>query len=446
SATVNPDFSQIEADAPQVTVNQRFPLFFDEKRTFFLEGAEVFRPLYSAAQRIVDTRQIVDPDWGLKLTGKIGSNTIGVLSASDNAPGLRLQPNDPNFGKNALYNVFRYARDVKRNATFGFTLTDRRFAGSSNTVGVVDGRLRFGGGSHLFSYQISYSKTKDINGTERAGAQTYFVYNFDNGKWDFTSSQSGMARNFAAQTGFIRRTGFLRSYYVVGHTYRPKEKSWWVKVRPFVVALAFRNSAGKLDESFFDPGVDMVFAHGLSLYTYLSIRTDNFAGRNLPSRSYNARWTFNRYQRFSASGDIEIGTDANFDPARPEVGKLLSNELNFTVKPFSRLNSEFLWIKNSLTSRRDETRLFAQDIFRNRTIYQFNVSNAVRSIIEYDTRERRISASLLYGYTPRPNTALYVGYGDLLFNGPDPLTNQRRPGLTRQSRTLFVKGSYNFRF
>ena len=111
-----------------------------------------------------------------------------------------------------------------------------------------------------------------------------------------------------------------------------------------------------------------------------------------------------------------------------------------------RLNSEFLWLKSSLSSQTDDDRLFAQDIYRNRTVYQFSRFHAVRSIADYDTLERRIGLSLLYGYTPRPNTAFFVGYGDALFNGFDPLFETRRAGLIRQSRSLFAKVSYNFRF
>jgi hypothetical protein len=97
SVAINPDFSQIESDTPQVNVNQRFPLFFPERRPFFLEGDEYFRS--PGALTFVDTRQIVDPDWGVKLTGKIGKNGIGLMSASDRAPGLRLPPSHPDFGK-----------------------------------------------------------------------------------------------------------------------------------------------------------------------------------------------------------------------------------------------------------------------------------------------------------------------------------------------------------
>ena len=447
SATVNPDFSQIENDVPQVSVNQRFPLFFPERRPFFQEGAEVFRSFYSAAPRIIDTRQIVDPDWGIKLTGKIGKNTIGFLSASDNAPGLRVLPTDENFGKNASFNIFRYSRDIFDQSNVGFSLTDRRFAGSSNTVGTFDGRIRFGEGKQLFAYQVSYSKTEDLDGTNRAGSQMYFVYNYEDRKWDFGTSQSGAGRNFRAQTGFIRRTGFLRSYGYVGRTFRPQEKSWWVKARPFVVALAFRNNDGNFDESFFDPGVDLEFARGISVYTYFSTRRDNFLGKGYTTRAFVNIFTINAFKRFAVSGEIETGTGVNFDPARAEIGSLLNGNLTLTLRPFSKLNSEFLWLKSSLKSRNDGgENLFAQDIYRNRTVYQFNRFNAVRSIVDYDTLERRIGLSLLYAYTPKPNTALFIGYGDALYNGFDPLSGTRQSGLFRQSRSLFAKVSYNFRF
>jgi hypothetical protein len=446
SATINPDFSQIENDVPQVSVNQRFPLFFPERRPFFQEGAEVFRGFYSAAPRVIDTRQIVDPDWGIKLTGKIGKNTVGFLSASDNAPGLRVLPTDENFGKNAQFNILRLSRDIFSQSSVGFSLTDRRFAGSNNTVGTLDGRIRFGEGKQLFAYQVSYSKTTDLDGTRREGAQHYFVYNYEDRKWDFGTSQSGAARNFRAAAGFIRRVGYLRSYGYVGRTFRPKEKSWWVKARPFVVALALRDQNGNFDETFFDPGVSLDFARGISVYTYFSTRRDSFLGRGYTTRAYVNRFSINAFKRFAASGVLEIGSGVNFDPARPEIGSLFNNELRVTLRPLTKLNSEFLWLKSSLKSRADGEDLFAQDIYRNRTVYQFNRFNSVRSIVDYDTLQRRIGLSFLYAYTPRPNTAVFVGYGDALFNGIEPLNGQRQSGLFRQSRSLFAKFSYNLRF
>ena len=82
-AALNPDFAQVEADQLVVTANQRFPIFYDEKRPFFLEGNDIFR----TAIKVVHTRTIIDPDFALKLTGKRGRNSFGLLWASDNAPG-----------------------------------------------------------------------------------------------------------------------------------------------------------------------------------------------------------------------------------------------------------------------------------------------------------------------------------------------------------------------
>src|SRR5215213_8826281 len=132
-AAINPDFAEIEADAPVVTANQRFPIFFEEKRPFFLEGKEIFQsplqPFYS--------RTIVDPDFAAKLTGKIGKTSFGFLGASDNAPGNYSEDErgDPIIGpriapfvdENALFSVLRLKRDIGRENSLGFFGTARIF-------------------------------------------------------------------------------------------------------------------------------------------------------------------------------------------------------------------------------------------------------------------------------------------------------------------------------
>ena len=111
-ATVNPDFSQVESDAFQVEVNQRFPIFFSEKRPFFMEGAGLFNlagngqgdasMLYA-----VHTRRIVDPIFGAKLTGSSGRVTFGSLTAVDQSPGRTIDPLDRLNGEEKLFQVAR---------------------------------------------------------------------------------------------------------------------------------------------------------------------------------------------------------------------------------------------------------------------------------------------------------------------------------------------------
>ena len=97
--TVNPDFSQIESDAAQIEVNQRFPLFYSERRPFFLEGQEIFN--IPAPVTLIHTRTIVDPAFGGKLTGKVGRTSLGVLVANDEAPGKVMLPGQAGFDQNA---------------------------------------------------------------------------------------------------------------------------------------------------------------------------------------------------------------------------------------------------------------------------------------------------------------------------------------------------------
>src|SRR5207253_7342399 len=143
--TLNPDFAQVEADETVVTANQRFPIFFQEKRPFFLEGIDIFQ----TALQAVHTRAIVDPDVAIKLTGKRGRNTFGILLASDNAPGNftaeeKTDPVNARFvGKNAYIAVLRLKRDIgKKDSSIGLLATSYNFIEKHNQLLAIDGRFR----------------------------------------------------------------------------------------------------------------------------------------------------------------------------------------------------------------------------------------------------------------------------------------------------------------
>jgi hypothetical protein len=443
SAAVNPDFSQIEADTPQVDVNQRFPLFFPERRPFFLEGDEVFRS--QGLLTFVNTRQIVDPDWGVKLTGKIGRNTIGLLSASDRAPGLRVAPSHPEFGEKASFNILRYGRDVLRDSRVGVFLADHRFAATRNTVFAADGQLRFRG-VNTVGFQLARSSTVGADGRTRPGSATYGWYEHRGRHRRLSVTDLRVTRGYGAKTGFVRRTGYHQNNANLGYEFQAKEKSWWVSIRPFVVPRYLRTDEGLVDESYVDPGFDIKLARGVSLYVYHSFHKDSFRGREYPYRFSVVNYTVNSFRRVAFSGSVQWGEGVNFDPANAKVGRAWNSQTDVTLRPNSNLIVNLLHVKSNLRDGETGGRLFNQDIFRTRTTYQLTRFNAVRAILDYDTARRQAGASLLYAYTPRPNTALFVGYNDLLFNGLDPLAGTRARGLFRQRRALFAKLSYNFRF
>ncbi|PWT90141.1 MAG: hypothetical protein C5B54_07740, partial [Acidobacteria bacterium] len=121
--TFNPDFSQVESDVPQVTVNQRFEVFFPEKRPFFLENAQYFEtPL-----DLVFTRRIADPQYGARLTGKSGPYTIAEMFTNDEAPGKQQIGDTPPSGDNAYFGIVRFTRDIATQSYVGALFTNRTF-------------------------------------------------------------------------------------------------------------------------------------------------------------------------------------------------------------------------------------------------------------------------------------------------------------------------------
>ena len=158
----NPDFAQVEADAPISTANLRFPVFFPEKRPFFLERIEIFQ----SGLQVVNTRAIVDPDVAAKLTGRRGKNTFGIMYASDNGTPGNLSKDDredllicqmerQNVGafdlcsneriadQNAEIGVFRFKRDIGNQNNLGFMATTYNFVDKHNHTAGFDGRWRF---------------------------------------------------------------------------------------------------------------------------------------------------------------------------------------------------------------------------------------------------------------------------------------------------------------
>lgn len=449
SGTVNPDYSQIESDVPQIDVNQRFPLRYAEKRPFFYEGAQFFRS--PGLMNFFESRQIVDPNWGSKLTGKIGRNTIGVLASGDNAPGQRVAPGAPGDGDQSAVLVTRYQRDILQNSTIGGFVTDYRFASERNSVVAVDGQLRRALNTVGFQASRSWSDTPASGAT--SGFGTYVWYDFVGRHWRVFVNDQRTSADYDSKVAFIRRRGFAMQSTTLGYEFQSPTSSWWVRVRPFVVARRLETDAGLVDESYVDPGFDIRLARDISIYTYYSFRQDAFQGREYPYQFFANNLTMNTFKKVTLATRLIVGEGVNFDPARTMVGEALDASATVTVKPIAALDSEFLVLNSQLRAPSEGhpvtvasgALLFRQTIYRNRTNYQFTREHGVRSIAEYNTFSRQLSLSLLYSWAPRPVTAVYIGYGDLLDRDPLPGESvHQRDELQRVRRTLFVKISYGF--
>src|SRR5215472_14862665 len=163
-ATINPDFSQVESDQPQITVNQRFAVFFPEKRPFFLENSNYF----TSPIDLVFTRNIGHPEFGLRLTGKSGPWALGLLATDDRAPGEALPPTDPHAGDRATYTIARVSRDILEQSTVGAIFTDREFGGGYNRVGGMDANIKLNQNWRIQGAAVT-SSTLNVDSTHSAG-------------------------------------------------------------------------------------------------------------------------------------------------------------------------------------------------------------------------------------------------------------------------------------
>jgi Domain of unknown function (DUF5916)/Carbohydrate family 9 binding domain-like len=254
-AAYNPDFAEIEADAPVVTANQRFPIFFQEKRPFFLEGADTFQ----APLQTFYSRTIIDPDIAAKLTGKIGKNSFGILYASDNAPGnysdderedlrrCELQrAADPSIvcsiekfvDKNATFGVVRLKHDVGANSNLGFFGTLRTFPGQSNFTGGFDGTFKIDPRT-TFVFQAVATKSRrnfynpETDSSEHRngdGLGYYASLDFTkkNNGWYFEAQ--GRSEDYRADAGFTPRVNTNSLFFANRLSTEPNSKAKLIRV------------------------------------------------------------------------------------------------------------------------------------------------------------------------------------------------------------------------
>jgi Domain of unknown function (DUF5916)/Carbohydrate family 9 binding domain-like len=550
---LNPDFAQVEADQLVIRANQRFPIFFPEKRPFFLEGIDIFNTSISA----VHTRAIVDPDVAVKLTAKLNRNTFGLLVASDNGPG-NLSEDDRAFiaaspafllgivdpiknppsaadvaairfqqaqlahilDKNSLVGILRLKRDVGTKDSFiGFLGTTYNFAGTDNQLAGFDGRFRKDKQT-TFSWQLLGTTSlndfffADQGQTLRRrenGLAYAFDLNKDGRHFGYELSGVGRTRYFRSDVGFNRRVNTNNDNLFVRYSSEPKPKAkliswrvyddfstnydWQGRTQNFnnetQIQFNFRRQSTlgvgidkgyeRVFESEFgptrQPGSNCVLNNNCTFAGADNERSANnkgiyfFAG-STPTKKINFSVFVNRN---AGSLDFDFGGGRRYPrvsppalaarkaqdaglckgttpppvchaPQDPGPGSFFHIDGSISYQPSTPLNFSLNFTKERL--RRYDTGLLAFDenIVSLKSTYQFSRFLFARGRIDFDSLASDVKGQFLFGWTPNPGTAFYVGYNDdLNRRGFNPFTGQLEPGLRRNGRTFFIKMSYLFR-
>ena len=439
--TVNPDFSQIESDQPQIEVNRRFPLFFPELRPFFLEGQEVFSTRGPAS--LVHTRTIVDPRYGGKLTGKVGKTTLGVLVADDEAPGKRDDPADPALGQTAQFFIGRVRYDMYAESYIGAIVTDREFMDAYNRVGGIDGRFRLGQ-TNDFDFRLVQSSTRREDGTELSGPifNTRFSHNGRN--LNYGVNHFSVDPDFRTEAGFVRRTDTRDTAANVSYRWWPE--SWVINWGPRFNYSRNYNFDGVLEDEEINGGLNVSFARNIGARISADRDMERFGGINFWGWRYSTNFNMDASRVVSLWGGFNWGDQVRFSDT-PFLGRSTGGRVFIALRPFSRLRSAINVNFSRLVDPRTDVEVFDVKIFRTETTYQFTNRLLIRNIMEYNTFDRTLDANLLVTYRVNSGTVFYVGYDDHYEQGNriDPLlfpTNEFR----QTNRAFFTKFSYLFRY
>jgi hypothetical protein len=450
---LNPDFSQVESDDPAVTVNQRFEVFFPEKRPFFVENSSYF----STPENLFFSRRIVDPEFGGRITGKLGHWDLGVLAIDDRAAGAALDPADPNYGGRAEIGVVRLQREFGK-SNVGFLVTDRQFAGSYNRVESLDTRLTLTK-TWTFAGQAMTSQTRDLDGTQSGGP----AYNFDlfhqNRNWLYDANFIDRSEGFHTDLGYVPRVNMRQAQQFYMRRFHPKSKRVLV-FAPNISLLGNLDHRGVQQDWRVNPAFNIQMPRNTFGGAGITDIFERFQNINFRRHDANVFLHTEYFKRATLDFNYSTGTRINYSPAAG-VAPFLANggelQATLTFRPMARLKIDEIYYLTRMWTA--QTSVFVNHLTRTRANYQFARALSVRMIVDYNavlenaslidlTRQKRITGDALVTYLIHPGTALYVGYTDRLENLA--LTNGAVLPIgfpsTTTARQFFAKVSYMVRF
>lgn len=453
NGTVNPDFSQVEADVAQLAENRRFALFFPETRPFFLEGADFFATPLQA----VFTRSVVDPDAGVKLTGKEGPNAMGVFVARDAATNLLFPANQgsaPGLLDQHTHNaVLRYRRDVGPSSYVGALYTGRTGSRYGNHVFGVDAFHRLSPSNSL-RVQALRSRTRYPDSTAAAFGQPSDGF----GGWGLSAELSHVSRSwvasvgytdltpeFRADAGFIPRVDMRVLEGAAGRVFRAPGDTWFTRLETAATFSRTQDHQGRLTDR--SIGAQLTYEGPLQSTVVVAP-----SRRRLLFRSIEH--DLNRIEasaQVRPSGSVTLATVVRTG----EFVDFANNRRSFglSLRPVTQL---YLGSRVAVTLAHTHQRLryrgqavYTANLSESRLLYHFNVRSFVRAIVQYrlidrnaplytspvDRRSERLLTQFLFSYEVSPQTALFVGYTDGR-EGSDSFDLQMR------NRAFFFKVGY----
>ncbi len=495
SATLNPDFSQVEADVAQLSINNNFTLFFPEKRTFFLENADYF----SSPWNLIYTRNVAEPDAGIKLTGAQGKHTFGAFVANDNQSNILIPGNlgstIVSLDDKSENLAARYRYDINTDLSFAATATARTAGDYYNHLTSIDTKYKPTNNDTIIA-QIAYSQTKysdafrddlcdeddctniseidcvdnsdcPINESYLRVASTDAIkdiayrvsYEHNEKHWSAFARYNNQGADYRADLGFMSRSDFNK--FVTGGSYRwygEADKNWWSRINLYGDWDITHNDNGELleKEAQANLSADGPWQSHMSMELVTRDRIGlrhNTASLKLDGNT--TLFTEDQVQVYLNAKpiaglftEVSVLTGDRVDLANNRLGDMIRirPRLDYNINRHLEFRLRHTYEKMDA----DNQDLFTANLTDARLSYQFDSRSFIRLALIYTDIERNqanydddvtkhyksLSTQLLYSYKVNPQTVFFAGYSDKGYQDDD------LSRITKDNRSVFVKLSY----
>ncbi|MEW5899932.1 MAG: DUF5916 domain-containing protein [Acidobacteriota bacterium] len=414
-ATYNPDFSQVEADAGQVDVNLRYDLFFPEKRPFFLEGSENFNlagisPQKDFLQESVHTRNIIDPQAGLKLTGKIGrKDSLAAIFAADETLDLGGLP--AAGGEYAYFSIVRYKRALSADGSLGLFFTDREEGGRFNRVAGSDGQIRLGKSS-LLSFHLLGSWTRVREESPREDGHALSLdYLYDTRNMKVRLGFQDLSTDFQTSIGFLTRNGLSRVRAELHPKFYPRSKVL-PRIDLTLSSSQLRDDSSDLWETENEVSLGLTLVKSSRITLGYGYSTEVFLAQRFDTSGWfiqgSSQLTKHIYLRLT----FRDGQGIRYADV-PFQGRGKRGVAGMTYQPSENINWTLDFTYADFFRHPGGEKIYDYTIVRNRLTYQVNRYLFFRGIVEYNSYRRELLTDLLASFTYIPGTVIHVGYGSL---------------------------------
>lgn len=502
NATINPDFSTVEADAGQLSINKTFSLFYDEKRAFFLDNSDYFKSNYD----LVYTRNIVDPDYGAKFTGRAQQHSYGVFMTNDTETNFFMPGNlgsdIATLDQDSHSAALRYRYDHNEDLSLGAISTIRQSDNYHNYVAGFDGKYRFNDSNAIRAQLLTSSTeypddlyksfcldsdcedsqisdcqfgncgyTEQVHRSNIQGEfsdQTYKLdFNHDSEYWQLHLGHENIGKNFRADLGYMPKVDLQKTQARLSRLFYANQNSLWQEAKLSGNWHLRHNENGEFIERYFSTNFEidgpkqLFFDIKLSTADKVGLRHDD---SSLAIEGNTSTFTENRLNIFAEAQpharlffyvDLTLGDKIDYNNDR--LGDLTEISANLTWHITKHLELDLSQTLSQLDAENPNEQfsdnVYTANLTDLRLSYQFDVQSYIKLSMVYTNIDRNphnnphitvseknnyLATQLLYAYKLNPQTVFFLGYSDSSFQ--DDELNK----LTREERTFFTKLSYSW--